>query len=90
MHRCWRGVGEAFIFLTEEALQRPILVAYACRNLDILAAELHLRRLQCSVRCDQDRACELVEWLGFQYECVLLHYDPMDGADHYLAVKYYG
>jgi hypothetical protein len=86
----WEGVGEMWLMLTADSKREGvygIMVYQAIKNkVDELIKEYNMRRVQCTVRTDFNKARKMVETLGFQLEGLMRSYCP-DGADVWMYAR---
>ena len=79
----WKGVGEAWTFLTDAIRSRPALLHRRTKTgLLSIAKVLGLHRVQTTVNSDDPIAIRWVERLGFIREGVRVAYGA-DRSDHY-------
>lgn len=83
----WRDVAEAWMRTSPLVEAHPVaLVRTVRRFLGTVWRNLALKRLQCVVRSDYDRALRFAEHVGFRREAILHRYGP-DGADYIMCAR---
>lgn len=83
----WRDVAEAWMRTSPLVETHPVaLVRTVRRFLGTVWRNLALKRLQCVVRSDYDRALRFAEHVGFRREAFLHRYGP-DGADYIMCAR---
>lgn len=83
----WKGVGEAWAYLSPEALSHGFRVTRAVRRgLEDLIAKHGLWRVQMTVRKDHAAGHRWASFLGFEVEGIMQKYGP-DGADFFLYAR---
>ena len=83
----WEGVGEMWLMLTADCKREGVfgIMAYEAikKKVDELIENHKMRRVQCTVRLDFEKAKRMVEALGFRPEGIMQSYCP-DGEDVWL------
>jgi hypothetical protein len=80
----WEGVGEAWVILSQAALDHKIETYRGIfKKLKELIEECDLRRVQSVIRVDFPQAIRMIEHLGFQLEGYMKGYCP-DGCDVFM------
>lgn len=83
----WRGVGEAWAYLSPAALARPIALTRAAkRGLEAALSDGGMWRVQCVVRRGHVAAHEWAAFLGFEVEGLMTAYGP-DGEDFFMYAR---
>jgi len=83
----WRDVAEIWMRTSPLVEVYPLAVVKTTRR--FLAAvwqDFALRRMQCVVRADYDRAIRFAARLGFEREALLRRYGP-DGHDYFMCAR---
>lgn len=87
VHIMWFGVGEAWLLVSPKALEKPVALArYSKQLLNAIVGKTDIRRIQASVHCDDERAFQFANWLGFDYEGKMRKYG-VEGDDYYRLAR---
>ena len=80
----WKGVGEAWLILSEHVFDYRLAVALKCRRMfPAMTRDYH--RVQALVLTSFDKGIKIVKFLGFKSEGLLEQYGP-DKEDYYRYV----
>lgn len=82
----WEGAGEAWFVLSDE-MDLPVysLCATIKHHLDELL-KYDFKRIQATVKHDDEKALRFIEWLGFEREGLLKQFG-IEGADYYMYAR---
>jgi RimJ/RimL family protein N-acetyltransferase len=76
----WKGMGECWIILSKNVLEHKVEAAICIKRIvEQFIKDLELFRLECSCRADFEKARDMIEFLGFQYEGYKRSYYPDKG-----------
>jgi hypothetical protein len=75
--RVWEDVGEAWMFVSPEAMKNPKALVVVTKRVFERWFE-HFRRVQAYVNADSAKSMRFVEHLGMEAECLLRRYGPFD------------
>lgn len=85
----WKGVGEAYMFLSPLFKKNKIRCIKDIRHyLNLIAKQLQLHRVHCQVIKEFDDAVKLAKFLGFKQESIMEKFGP-NKEDYISFVKYY-
>jgi hypothetical protein len=84
--KLWEGMGEAWFVLADD-IDLPVFSVCAIVKdyVDSLIGTKY-RRLQATIKCDDDKAIRFIEWLGFEREGFMRQYG-VEGADYYIYAR---
>lgn len=83
----WKGVGEAWLHLSQWFPEHPLSAFRIVRQLlNAIIHDAQLRRVQAPIRLDMPANIRLVEHLGFEPEGILKRWGP-EGADYVMYAR---
>jgi len=84
----WNGVGEAWVLVSENRGEFPIMIFKEITKFLKNSME-HYDRVQAMVRCDHSSGIKFAEKMGFKIEGTLRKFG-IDGSDHYIMARIRG
>jgi len=82
----WEGVGEAWLVLSDDMdTSKKSICSIVKKYLDEMLSTEY-KRIQATVKADDDVHMRFIEWCGFRAETILKKYG-LEGADYYLYAR---